>query len=239
MEAQINLEEHKLGTLPSLYLVENFINEAMELQLLTNITSSKSKWQEVSGRKLQSWGGTLSKQGVLIPSPIPHWLSSVMTTVSTSTNIYGDQPANHVLVNSYEAGEGILSHQDGPCYFPAVAILSLGAPAVMHFTAKRDAGGEENGGTNNNSSNSGQKLASVVLPQRSLLIFKDEAYSSCLHGIDAIEKDIFDETVVNPGAMPGGSMLRQGTRVSLTIRRVPRVLKGFLGGGGGLLKKPA
>jgi alkylated DNA repair protein alkB family protein 6 len=32
---------------------------------------------------------------------------------------------NHVLVNEYAPGQGILSHQDGPLYAPAVAILSM------------------------------------------------------------------------------------------------------------------
>lgn len=32
---------------------------------------------------------------------------------------------NHVLVNEYQPGQGIMAHQDGPLYTPAVAILSL------------------------------------------------------------------------------------------------------------------
>jgi len=28
----------------------------------------------------------------------------------------------------------VQSHQDGPVYHPVVAILSLGAPTLMHFT---------------------------------------------------------------------------------------------------------
>lgn len=32
---------------------------------------------------------------------------------------------NHVLINEYRPGEGIMAHQDGPLYTSAVAILSL------------------------------------------------------------------------------------------------------------------
>lgn len=40
-----------------------------------------------------------------------------------------------------QPGEGIMPHEDGPLYHPAVAILSLGNPAVVRFARKRSAQG--------------------------------------------------------------------------------------------------
>jgi len=213
----INLDDYRVGTLPSLYVIENFISESIETHLLTNI-GSRQGWTQVNGRRVQSWGGLLSKQGILIPAPIPHWMEGVLESISRTTGtLYGDGPCNHVLVNSYVEGEGILQHQDGPCYFPAVAILSLGSPALMRFTGKREDSEEGCLG--------GEVKASVILLPRSLLIFNESAYESCLHGIDAVTEDILDDTVVNKTPKHRDVLRRQGTRVSLTIRRVPRVLQ--------------
>ncbi|KAK9118790.1 hypothetical protein Scep_016883 [Stephania cephalantha] len=91
-------------------------------------------------------------------------------------------------------------HQDGPAYFPVVAILSLGSLAVMKFSPHLRFG-EYNGMTTNSSTAvndtsenaestekktglcSDQHDVYVLLMPCSLLIFKDEAYSDYLHGI--------------------------------------------------------
>ena len=68
-------------------------------------------------------------------------ISSVLARVARDTEAFGPgQAANHVLVNLYERGEGIMPHEDGPLYYPGACILSLGGPAVMRFHPKRDAG---------------------------------------------------------------------------------------------------
>lgn len=76
-------------------------------------------------------------------------------------------------------------HQDGPAYFPVVAILSLGSSVVMDFSPHlRLRSGDDVisreqcpraeswvPGSDN------QHSFSVLMMPRSLLIFKDEAYS--------------------------------------------------------------
>lgn len=227
-----SLSAYQVGTLPSLYIIPDFYSPAMEQQLLTNITSAKQSWQQVSGRRLQNHGGIISSKGGLIPAPIPQWLQSVINDVCTRLpGLYGDNKANHVLINSYNPGDGIMPHQDGPLYYPAVAILSLGSPAVIRFTRKREENQDgdeveriENGGKNGPWSNS-DTVASVLVLPRSLLVFKDEAYEDCLHGIDFVAVEQLDNSVVNPEqASPGSKeIMRSGTRVSLTIRRVLKV----------------
>lgn len=43
---------------------------------------------------------------------------------------------NHVLVNEYLPGQGIMPHEDGAAYRPVVATVSLGSAAVVEFWPK-------------------------------------------------------------------------------------------------------
>lgn len=212
------MEAHRVSTLPSLYLIPDYINEAIESQLFSTITSSRAKWTVVNGRRLQTWGGSIGKRGALIPAQMPSWLASLVDRVSGEFGIFGPQGANHVLINEYEPGQGIMSHQDGPVYESAVGILSLGSPTVMDFHRRRESDDPD----------SGERVpaASVLLPPRSLLIFKDDAYTECLHGIEAAVEEPLGGSVVNPNASnePGLKIVRRtGIRLSLTIRRVLKV----------------
>jgi len=79
-------------------------------------------------------------------------------------------------------------HQDGPAYFPVVAILSLGSPVVMDFTpharfkqdSQDDVCKDSDGGTFEIGKDKwldDNHPFSILLMPRSLLIFKDKAYS--------------------------------------------------------------
>lgn len=83
-------------------------------------------------------------------------------------------------------------HQDGPAYFPVVAIISLGSPVVIDFTPHSSLKFCPSTCTNNVKDESCDEVApaiesdgwldnhrpfSVLLMPRSLLIFKDTAYS--------------------------------------------------------------
>lgn len=41
---------------------------------------------------------------------------------------------NHILINVYPPGVGIMPHFDGPMYLPKVVVLSLGGPAIIKFS---------------------------------------------------------------------------------------------------------
>lgn len=63
---------------------------------------------QVSGRQLQSYGGTIhEKWGGLLQAPMPTWLSETLKGINVGLDVFGG-PANHVLLNAYEPGEGIL-----------------------------------------------------------------------------------------------------------------------------------
>jgi alkylated DNA repair protein alkB family protein 6 len=79
-------------------------------------------------------------------------------------------------------------HQDGPSYFPVVAILSLGSPVVMDFTPharlKLDSQEVIDKESDGETIETGKEKwiddhhpFSIILMPRSLLIFKDKAYS--------------------------------------------------------------
>lgn len=83
-------------------------------------------------------------------------------------------------------------HQDGPAYLPVVAIISLGSPVVMDFTPHSSLRSCQSTWPNNvedKNSDEGELANeqdvcldnhhpfSVLLMPRSLLLFKDNAYS--------------------------------------------------------------
>lgn len=73
-------------------------------------------------------------------------------------------------------------------------------------------------------------MLSVLVQQRSLLILQDDMYKIYLHGIRGVCEDILSEHVANlssTGAQVGDTLPRS-TRVSLTIRHVPKVIRANL-----------
>lgn len=59
------------------------------------------------------------------------WLESVMGDVAEF--FPSDRAPNHVLVNEYNAGQGIMPHTDGPAFHPLIATLSLGSHTLLDF----------------------------------------------------------------------------------------------------------
>ena len=190
-----------------------FVDEATAAQLLRAVSDvPRSRWRAVSGRRLQNWGGQV-EHGRLVPEPLPGWLRALLSHVRVEFPRAFPTELNHVLVNAYSPGQGILPHEDGPNYQPHVAILSLGGSAVLRFHEKGGAGEGQ----------AGARLAlSVLLEPRSLVVFQGELYSKHLHSIDFSEEDTIDGSVVNVEHVggEGGSVPRGRERVSFTMRRV-------------------
>ncbi|KAF8055731.1 Alkbh6 [Scenedesmus sp. PABB004] len=163
------------GVLASLFYVPDFLSADEEARLLAEVHSSRAKWVQLSGRRLQNHGGLVHAKG-LAPAPMPRWLEGLAARLrDAAPGLFGDGGApNHVLINAYPPGCGIMPHQDGPLYHPAVCIVSAGAPAVLRFWRKAPEGGT--GGA--------PPVASILALPRSLLVFRDDAYHDCLHGIE-------------------------------------------------------
>lgn len=200
------LEKFTVGPLPTIAYIPEFITEAEQNHLLHQINSAPtSKWKSLKNRRLQNWGGVVHEKG-LLPQALPTWLSTITQKICDWTGLF-PSPINHVLINEYLPGQGIMPHQDGPAYFPVVAIISLGSPAVMTFTphprllSLQHKGNNEKYPTKSDGSEEDVRdqdnhlsYSAVLLP-RSLLIFKDSAYEDYLHGIEDCTVHHFDEAI--------------------------------------------
>lgn len=76
---------------------------------------------------------------------------------------------------------------------------------------------------------SNEKVYSLLLERRSLLILKEQMYYHYMHGIEEITNDIIDDSIRNlkfcESHIKNGSSLPRNKRISLTIRNVPKVSK--------------
>ncbi|XP_037136474.1 alpha-ketoglutarate-dependent dioxygenase alkB homolog 6 [Syngnathus acus] len=212
------------GAPPTVYYIPDFISAEEEAYLLQQVyRSPKPKWTQLSGRRLQNWGGLPRPKGML-EEKIPAWLHNYCQKVS-SHGAFDGKTANHVLVNEYKPGEGIMPHEDGPLYHPTVTTVTLGSHGLLDFymPVSRLEGDDDAVTTLEED----RHLFSLLLRPRSLLVLQDDAYQNLLHGIGAREMDVLTDKVLNlrgAVARPGETLTR-GTRVSLTIRHVPKVLK--------------
>ena len=108
--------------------------------------------------------------------PLPRWLD-VLCDALVYTGVFDQSHRpNHVLVNQYSPGEGILPHTDGPEYFSKTATLSIGGPVLLKFSPRLSASeiGFKTSGA----------ICEVLLECGSLITFEGEAYSNYMHGID-------------------------------------------------------
>ncbi|XP_044787171.1 alpha-ketoglutarate-dependent dioxygenase alkB homolog 6 isoform X3 [Bubalus kerabau] len=127
---------------------------------------------------------------------------------------------------SYRTGP----HEDGPLYYPTVSTISLGSHTVLDLYEPRQS---EDDNPTEQPRPPPRPATSLLLEPRSLLVLRGTAYTRLLHGIAAASVDALEaaslppNAAACPSAQPGARLVR-GIRVSLTIRRVPRVLRAGL-----------
>ncbi|XP_062076301.1 alkylated DNA repair protein ALKBH6 homolog isoform X2 [Humulus lupulus] len=236
MEGEDNhnkVEKFKVGSLPTLMYIPDFITHDQQTILLNNINGApQSKWKSLKNRRLQNWGGIVHEKG-LLSQQLPPWLMKITQKICEESGLF-PAPINHVLINEYLPNQGIMPHQDGPAYFPVVAILSLGSPAVMDFTPHSRL--MEKSHEDDDQRLDDHQPFSVLLMPRSLLIFKDSAYSDYLHGIKDSKIQSFNGVVNEVEAynqpeldfaasQDVKNIHRTTSRVSLTCRLVLKVHK--------------
>jgi alkylated DNA repair protein alkB family protein 6 len=128
---------------------------------------------------------------------------------------------NHVLINEYLPGQGIMPHKDGAAYYPVVCTVSLGASICLDIYGSKEDGAVED-----------QPRWRILQEPRSLLITAGELYTDYLHGIAEVNEyvDLNPTTVSNwellrsPDEIVNGKLERR-TRTSLTYRHVIKVSK--------------
>lgn len=94
---------------------------------------------QVSGPGQQ--GGTVTgnslapqrRPGGMVATPLPPFLASVAQALVQAGVFEAAEPPNHVLLNEYSPGQGIMPHKDGPLFRPQVAILCLQGRSMLEF----------------------------------------------------------------------------------------------------------
>ena len=152
--------------------------------------------------------------GMVLES-LPPWLKTHCTKLEKE-GLFSGSHINHVLVNEYTPGQGIMPHVDGPLFTPLIATLNLGSSCLLKFQ------------TRDSDTDHLKDEFSLFLEEGSVLVQTGEVYERFLHGIEEVEEDLVSEDVANLGLCHGvclGDVVKRGTRVSLTIRSVPKVVK--------------
>ncbi|KAJ4986190.1 ALKBH6 protein (calpain) [Stagonosporopsis vannaccii] len=231
--AELPLQAFRVdGLPPDFYYIPNFISIEEEASMLQKIPAQR--WVTLSHRRLQAHPSTLTKNNTLLAAPLPTYLTNPVITRFKTLGIFDHTPhqqPNHVLINEYQPGEGIMPHEDGQAYASVVATVSLGGTVCLSLTPKPNSA--ESTGKDDESVREKWRVPTRILQEpRSLLITTGHAYESLLHGVDAVEVDesLNTDTVANwslldnkSGIEAAGGRNVRITRISLTYRDVLKV----------------
>ncbi|KAJ9620545.1 hypothetical protein H2203_007751 [Taxawa tesnikishii (nom. ined.)] len=205
------LGSSRIAALPdAMYYIPNFITSEEEAHIIP-----ENRWITLSHRRLQAHPSTLSKSNTLLDSPLPAWLSDPILSRFKDLGLWEDSPhnaPNHVLLNEYKPGEGIMPHEDGGAYWPIVATVSLNASLVLDVYDKRK---EED--ASSAQASSAKPNYRILQEPRSLLITTGSAYKDLMHGIAEVEvdEDLNAETVANWDLLGDGDVfVKQGVGIS-------------------------
>lgn len=170
-------------------------------------------------RRLQNWGGIPHPKG-MIAEEIPPWLQNYLDRINSLRLMNGKLP-NHVLVNEYCPGQGIMPHVDGDLFYPTITTITCGSHTVLNF--------RENVSTNDIDEIKVPSTFSLLVERRSLLIVQKDMYENFLHFIDDICTDSVSSDMANlnfcSSVYASGDFIERQTRISLTIRHVPKTSK--------------
>lgn len=151
----------------------------------------------------------------MIAETIPPWLDNYLERIN-SFNLMGGNKCNHVLVNEYLPGQGIMPHLDGSLFYPTITTISVGSHTIIKFLEP----------SLDEINVSLQPVFSFLLEPRSLLILQDKLFDYYLHGIEELTEDLINDSIVNLDMCSSnykpGSVVARDTRISLTIRHVPK-----------------
>ena len=71
--------------------------------------------------------------------PLPEYLKEFNSRVKEflKKKEFEVDEMNHVLVNEYQPGQGIMAHTDGPAYSTVVATISTGGAQILNIRNKK------------------------------------------------------------------------------------------------------
>ncbi|TAF75954.1 MAG: alpha-ketoglutarate-dependent dioxygenase AlkB [Alphaproteobacteria bacterium] len=172
----------------------DFTDGLAQQQLLAEIDAGI--WQHDLRRRVQHYGYRYDYKARRVQADMwlgvmPAWLQ-IWCERLCAEGIFTTIP-DQVIINEYQAGQGIAPHVDCiPCFGEVIASLSLGSACVMDFMHADS-----------------HEKRSVMLPVGSLLILSGEARYRWKHGISARKSDMWQ-----------GSKHPRTRRISLTFRSV-------------------
>ena len=86
-----------------------------------------------SGRALKRYGGEVGSNGLDKQEPLPDYFQVIADKLYNDSIFKYENKPNHVLLNKYRPGDGIMAHKDGPAYFPFVCIISLHSGIILNI----------------------------------------------------------------------------------------------------------
>lgn len=202
---------------PTAYYIPDFFSHEREELIMRQIYKTPMiRWTQLKNRRLINFGGVPHTRG-MIAEPLPSWLQDIVNEVNAVGHLPSENPANHVLLNEYTPGQGIMPHVDGNLFFPTITTLNLGSHTILKFYDP----------PSSEAATHPRYRFGLLLQPRSMLILKDELYHDFFHGIDESTEDSVDENVRNSirAGVEIGDKVKRNTRISLTIRNVPRTSK--------------
>ena len=108
----------------------------------------------------------------MIAEPIPDWLQSYVNRVNSIEGLFPEgKKANHILLNEYVPGSGILPHLDGPLFHPVISTISLGSHTLLDFYNPLCSEDPEQ-----NTQFEERYLFSISVQPRSLLVLSEQLY---------------------------------------------------------------
>ncbi|KAJ7054691.1 hypothetical protein C8F01DRAFT_1162593, partial [Mycena amicta] len=255
----MDLSNYRLAGPNTCYYIPDFITVEEEQYVIGKIKDSpQQRWKHLANRRLQLWGGELTSNA-LIAQPMPPFVESYPDIIARLQATGAFQKSshakpNHIIMNEYSPGQGIMPHEDGPAYFPVVATISLNSHCMFHYYRYKEDSEDSEDTTKKGRSIDPTPVLSVLLEPRSVVISQDALYASHLHAIREVEEDhvlrqpdsaspvlqiTSDEAslllpianwdkMTSPSAIrfmqEGGTMKRE-TRYSLTCRDVEKVVQ--------------
>ncbi|PHH59854.1 hypothetical protein CDD81_2433 [Ophiocordyceps australis] len=148
-----SLQDYRIHGLPaSAFYIADFITEQEERHLLGKVAAApKPRWKQLTHRRLQAWPSDLVRNR-LVDAPLPPWLQdpvmdrllALPLSPDNSAHIFAHSPhqrPNHVLINEYPPGVGIMPHKmalpTGPLYAPSAwAVPILQEPRSLLITTQ-------------------------------------------------------------------------------------------------------
>mmetsp|Transcript_27929 Transcript_27929/g.61304 ORF Transcript_27929/g.61304 Transcript_27929/m.61304 type:complete len:318 (+) Transcript_27929:61-1014(+) len=145
---------------------------------------------------------------------LPAPLAAISRSLVGSGAFPSTEPPNHVLVNDYNAGEGIMPHTDGPSYLDRTATISIGGDVILKFRKRLSA--HEIGQSSTSAEKREEEGLDLLLSGGgSLVVFAGAIYSHYLHSIDEVNSEVTTSVCGNAEA---GIPVKRAHRISLTFR---------------------